>query len=158
MGNKYLEAEQLLQNWMSFHLETHPFKGILWRVWKAGNRWVFGASHFLAGFSSTLLEKRLTGSQPLLCCSQLAYMTPVVSIGHGSAEEILLLADSHWSFLNDSQETIICTNIWWEVLWDFFAKKVDSFLSVQIGVSAFLNWNKYLIILKIEVSPSMKRT
>ncbi len=55
----------------------------------------------MAASSSTLLEKGALVLNPSFC-PLLVSTTPVVSIGSRSNEEILLLAVSHWSFLNDS--------------------------------------------------------
>jgi hypothetical protein len=48
----------------------------------------------MAAFSTTQMEKGCLVLNPYIC-PLLVYTTPMVGIGHGSVEELLLLADSH---------------------------------------------------------------
>jgi hypothetical protein len=83
-----------------------------------------------------LQEKWLSCLSILSLCPLLVCTTSNVGIDLRAAEEILLLSVSHQSFFNYFLETSICT----ENQWNFYTIKiVFSFLSVQIGISAYLN-------------------
>ncbi len=104
---------------------------------EAGRLPLTGATHCLATFSTTLLEKRLAGSRSFLCCPLLVCTTPVVGIGRKSAKGYFC-----WLFLIGFSLMILRRPIFVLILMrrGFYGiKMVDSFLSVEIGVSACLN-------------------
>ncbi len=90
---------------------------------------LFGVGHCLTAFSSTLPQKWVSGSQTFLYCPLLVCTFPVVGMGCGSAEEILLLAISHWFTLNCFMRPIFALIIDKETL----VEKIDVFSAEKYG-------------------------